>query len=87
MGVRSPFLYLISNVTVETSSSTYVLNKRSICMLKRRNHNFIYILHTCSHRHVIHKKGKGGGGGHTLKWKQNYSYNETSILTNNGPCL
>ena len=32
-------------------------------MLKRLNHNFIYILHTCSHRHVIYKKGRCGGGG------------------------
>ena len=60
-GGRSLFLRLISNVTVETRSSTYMINKRSICMLKRLNHNFIYILHTCSHRHVIYKKGRGRG--------------------------
>ena len=63
VGCRSLFLRLISNVTVETRSSTYIINKRSICMLKRLNHNFIYILHTCSHRHVIYKKGRRGGGG------------------------
>ena len=57
-GCHTPFLL---HLIVETSMNTYMINKTSIYMLKRINRYFIFhTTCTCSHRHFIHKKGRGG---------------------------